>query len=538
MPSRQTFIRHRFNGGFATDFGSISDSGFDQAGNLPMGWLNRAENCIYELDGSPRKVPGITKLNATAMESGATVNGVFDFWLTGGAGSAAQHRIVHVGTKIKKDDADASFTDLFTGLEANKIPTYTVLDDLLIMASTSTADVPKSWDGSTAQNLAGSPPNFSICTTHRNRVWAAGNVAAPSRLYYSGYLEPTNWTAGGSGFFDINPNDGDKITGMTSFKGELIVFKGPYMGSIHRIAGSSPTGFDPFRRSEVTGRDGGVGAVHQNTIFRISDDIGFLWSDGTLRTLSATQQFGDLAEAALSRPINGWIREHVNFGSLEAARAVNWTEYGQVLISMPIDASTTPNIILMGDYRFQPARWALWPAFKTQAIALASVVDSASSNRRIIMGGGSDGFVRKFGQTSRSIDGGTSIPFRIDTPFMNYGTPHIMKTLAAASLALDQNTGFDATLGWTKDGKAEQTVTIRGNDCDVLGPATAPNKPFILDQSLLCGDLTPETFSSLDEQGGEFRAISYSVRDNALNSDVIVHSVSAFVEGGSVSLEN
>ena len=538
MPSRQTFIRHKFGGGFATDFGTIVDDGFGQGGLMQVPWLTRAENCIYELDGSPRKMPGLAKLNSTEFESGATVNGMFDFWVTGVSGTPAQHRIVHVGTTIKKDDADLSFSNLFTGLEADKIPTYTILNDLLIMATTSTSDVPKSWDGSTAQSLAGSPPNFSMSTTHKNRVWAWGNVAEPSRLYYSAYINGADWIGGGTGFFDINPDDGDGITGAYSFKGELIIFKGPYHGSIHRLAGSSPTGFDPFRRAELTGRAAGVGAVHQNSIFRFGDDIGFLWSDGTLRTLSATQKFGDLAEAAISRPFNRWIRDHVNFGSLASAHAINWTEFGHVLIALPIDASTVPNIVLMGDYRFQPARWALWPVMSTQAISLASVVDSAASNRRIIMGGGSDGFVRKFGQNQRTIDSTTAIPFFVKTPFLNYATPEIKKTLAAASLAVDQSTGYNAVLGWTRDASADQSISLSALDCDVLAPVTPPETPFILDQSLLCAATFNEQFTSLGEEGGEFRAISYSVTDSAVNSDILVHSISAFVEPGSVSLEN
>ena len=77
---------------------------------------------------------------------------------------------------------------------------------------------------------------------------------------------------------DIDPGDGDRITGLVSHKNELWVFKGPHKGSIHRITGTSNS--DWARTTFIEG----VGAVWQNSIFRFGDDIGFLWSDGSPRT--------------------------------------------------------------------------------------------------------------------------------------------------------------------------------------------------------------------------------------------------------------
>jgi hypothetical protein len=57
-----------------------------------------------------------------------------------------------------------------------------------------------------------------------------------------------------------------------------------------------------------------------------------MWSDGTVRTLSATQNFGDYDENTVSQPINSWIREHVNRLKLKYAQAVNWPEYGVILL--------------------------------------------------------------------------------------------------------------------------------------------------------------------------------------------------------------
>jgi hypothetical protein len=536
MSTKQLFVRHIFDGGWATDFGPSSDVGPDQAGMLRVPFLVNAENTIYNLDGSPRKAPGTTKLNSVSLDDGShgaeTIKGLFDFWISGASGASTQHRVLHIGSTIKRDDADGTFVNLFTGLDHDAVPCYTVLEDILIISSDASADVPKSWDGSTAQNLAGTPPNFSFACTHKNRVWAAGVPGNPSRLYYSVLLNGEDWIGSGSGSIDIDPSDGDRITGIISHKNELWVFKGPYKGSIHRISGSSPTGDDPFARATFIN---GLGAVNHNTLFRARDDIGFMWSDGSIHSLNATAAYGDFHEAALSRPISRYLREHVNFTALKHCWAQNWSDYGIVLFTYPIDGSASPNAILMMDYRFEPVRWAPWPGFSNLAGCLASVIDPTANNQRIIMSGGSDGFVRKLGQPTRSIDGDSAIAFRVTLPHLTYGVPISMKTIEGGSIGIQPLNNGNLTFGWQRDAQAQQTYTVAQGGGDVLGPADADE--FVLDTSTLGGAQFIDRFFSLEE-GGEFRSIQIEVNNSANNEDVDIRSLSAILSVGAWSLEN
>lgn len=526
MTSRSPFIRHVFAGGWATDFGPTSDV-LPEGGIVAVPFLVDADNVIYELDGSPHKAPGAVKLNSSALESGADVKGIYDYWITGTTYSATQHRLCHVGTKIKKDDADGSFSDIFTGLESGKVPDYTTFNDIVIIASDSTVDVPKSWDGTTAQNLAGSPPNFAFSVAHKNRVWAAGDASNPSRLYYSAYLNPEDWTGLGSGEINIAPDDGDRITGIVSFKNELWVFKGPYKGSIWRIQGSAPTGTDPFALRDFVK---GIGAVAHNTIFPFSDDIGFMWSDGSIRSLKATAAYGDFSEVALSRPISVYIREHFNFQRLTHAQAVTWEELGIVLFAVPIDTNQQPNTLLMLDYRFQNVRWARWSSFSNACISLASVVDSAASNRRIIMAGGSDGFIRKYGQATRTIDDSTSISYKVTLPHLNYGQADVLKSLNGGAIGFQPKNDQSVTLGWTRDNNAQQTLTVTQGGTAVLDS-------FVLGTDTLGGARFVDRFFRTEE-GGEFRSVSFEVRNNVAGEDVEIHSISAILTEGARSLEN
>ena len=531
MTTGQLFLKHTFGGGWSTDFGPSANVSPNQNGEVRLPFLVNADNVIYELDGGPHKAPGTTKLNSSELESGAVIKGVTDYWKQGTAGSATQKRVIHINTVIKKDDADGSFSNIFTGLEAGKVPSYATFDDLLIIASDSTVDVPKSYDQSTVQDLAGSPPNFAFSETHKNRHWAAGNAAVPSRLYFSVNVDPEDWVGSGSGTIDIDPDDGDVITAIASHKDELWVFKGPYKGSIHRITGSAPTGTDTFARTTFIN---GLGAVGHNTLFRFGDDLGFMSPDGLIHSLNATAAFGDFHEATLSRPINSWIREHVNNSRLKHAWAQTFDEYGVVLLSLPIDSSTNNNIILMMDYRFlaldEPVRWAPWPAFEMGA--LGRVVDS---NVPAIFAGGNDGFVRKMFQPNRSIDGATALSYKVTTPFLDYGSTITVKTMIGGSLSLQPKNNGNLTFGWQADANSQQTLTVAQGGVDVLGTASA--NQFTLGTSTLGGAMFVDKFFPTPT-GGEFRQIQFEVTNNVVNEDVEMHAISALVERGASSMEN
>ena len=113
MPTRRKHIQHHFAGGWATDFGpSAPGVAPDQAGQFKVPFLVDAENVVFELDGGPRKIKGSTKLNSVQLESGATITGLYDYWRQGTGGSATQKRVIHIGTKIYKDDADGTFDQI------------------------------------------------------------------------------------------------------------------------------------------------------------------------------------------------------------------------------------------------------------------------------------------------------------------------------------------------------------------------------------------------------------------------------------------
>lgn len=531
MFNKTQVIRHLFGGGWATDFGPTVDVPPGQGGIVRIPFLVEAQDCIYELDGGPRKIGGTAKVNASSVASGAVVTGVYDYWRQGSGGTPTRRRILHAGTVCLADTNDGVFANtISSGLESGSVPSYCTFDDLLIISSDSTTDVPRSWDQTTAQDLAGSPPNFSFCVSHKNRAWAAGVAGNPSRLYYSANTDPEDWVGSGSGSIDIDPNDGDIITGIASHKDELWVFKGPNKGSIHRITGSSPTGSDAFARKNYVM---GLGACWHNAIFRFGDDLGFVSQFGSIHSLSATAAYGDFFEAALSRPINGWMREHLNYNRLRYISAATDPLAGLVYFTMSIDSNTTNNTVLVMDFRSAPdiIRWSRIPSYKMGSLNL--FVDTNGIRR--VLGGGNDGYVRRLNVADRSIDGSTAISYKVTTPFLTYGNPVNMKTIGAAAAGIYPRGNFNFTFGWIRDDNAQQTYTQTQGGSDVLGGAAA--NQFTLDTSTLGGSRFVDRFQELDE-GGEFRAIQYEVTQSGISEDMELHSITALIQGDAVSLEN
>lgn len=533
MPAQKTLtVRHLFGGGWATDFGPTVDVSPSQDGKVVIPFLLDAEDLLFELDGGPHKSGGASKVNSSALESGAAVNGVYDYWRQGSSGTASRRRVVHCGTKVLADTDDGSFTTtLATGFESGKVPSYATFDDLLIYSSDSTVDVPRSWDQTTSQNLAGSPPRFSFSVAHKNRLWAAGVQANPSRLYYSSNTDPEDWTTT-SGSIDIDPNDGDIITGLVSHKNELLVFKGPNKGSIHRITGSSPTGSDAFARNSFVS---GLGACWHNSIFRFSDDIGFVSQYGSVHSLEATSAYGDFFEASLSRPINnGWIRTYLNYNRLRNIWAVTDPLSGLVYITASWDSSTTNNKAIVMDFRSAPdaLRWSKINAYACASLGL--FVDTNGLRR--ILAGGNDGFVRRLNVQDRSIDGSTALSYKVTTPFMNYGNPMVMKTLERGSVGIAPKSNFSFTFGWKRDGNTQQTLTMNQGGADVLGPASS--NQFTLDSSQLGGTQFVDVYHEYNEQGGEFRGVQYQVTESVASSDIEMHSLTSCFTVGAESTEN
>ena len=458
-----------FGGGWATDFGP-SFTAAPQGNALQIPFFLRSDNVFYELDGAPHKLGGSSLYGPRLDESGSAVSvqGLYDFWLQGTGGSETQNYVTYAGTQLRRStNLSTTWTAIKTGLESGKEPCFETFTAKLIWASTSTVDVPQSWDGSAASTsiLGATAPNFAFHVKHKNLLWAAGVASNPSRLYYSDTLDPTTWSGGSSGSIDVDPDDGDRITGIVSHKNELIVFKGPNRMSIHRITGSSPSGSDAFARVPfVTG----VAAVNHNGIFRINDDLVFPSPRG-LHSMAATAAFGDYVEAFLARPILSFYQDSLNHNLLTQCWGVNYQPKGLAVWTFALASGSTKNVCLVYDYRFQPGRWASWGFNSSYVNANCLALMQTTGRKHKLFAGTTGGYVHQLDTAVRSIAGGTAYTGDVLTPFLNFGTSAVKKNAHAGFWSILPKGAYNSNFEYTRDSNAATAVTVTQTGGNVLG---------------------------------------------------------------------
>lgn len=221
------------DGGYNTEAGPLAPSRIENDLTVHVPWLIEAQNIIYTADGWFRKMPGAANVNSSATGASDAVTGIFDYWRSTASGDPVQRIVVQAGTQMYSYTlGDANLTSIATGREASTMPAFEVMNDVLVIADTSTTDVPASWNQTTYADLGGSPPNFSFHVQHKDRMWAAGVTTNKSRLYYSASGVYDDWTGSGSGSIDITPDDGDVLTGLRSHNNELVIWKGPDRKSV------------------------------------------------------------------------------------------------------------------------------------------------------------------------------------------------------------------------------------------------------------------------------------------------------------------
>lgn len=521
MPHNSSqWVSHIIEGGWATDYGNTF-YGSPQGGEIRIPWCKKCENVRFHLDGSFGKHPGTYRIvNAPikAPQSGTGFVGssfafnVFDYISMGASLTGTRKRVAIVGSWLYDI---TNMTPLLIGdiaLASGSVCQMTTFNDLLIIAGGPNS--PKSWDQTTFQSLAGTPPIFTFSTPHSGRHWAAGSAALPSRLYYSAVGNPEDWVGSGSGSIDINPGDGDAIVGILSWKKELWVFKGPHKLSIHRITGTDPS---DFARSEfVTG----ISAAGQGSIFSMGDDFGFWSPRGSCHSLSATAAYGDYTQAYLNFPILSWCRNPDNISSGEYSRS--WqavTDISQSITYVVFNNNNIlvdtdkPHVVLGMDWKFRSDSNP-YPRFiqmdlkhKITCLGMTSGVFDASQLQMTF--GSTDGvFIQEVpDSTPFYASDSLAFPMTVETPALTYGPPSQKKTLISVGVSLDSNystiSQLYATLNFTYGGRGAPAQTI-----DFTNKGGIPLGTFVLDEDQLDGGENIHEFNA--EANGE--AIEFSYR--------------------------
>lgn len=229
-------------------------------------------------------------------------------------------------------------------------------------------NIPWKWNGSVVSNLEGAPPDGRYPVLHKERLFAVP-VTDPSCLKWSEPFQPEEWPA--VNYWYIKDGDGDFITCLTKFVGELVIFK---RRSIHSLKGSS---LDNFRLDEMDDR---VGCVGPQGALTVGTSVYFVSDDGlyVFNGMRAT----NISEGKI--PVF-WSK--INKQSIHKATVFAWKD--KIWFSLPYEDSTVNNIVLV----FDPENGSFWPLSGINASCFQIFNDGSSV--KFYAGDSTEGFVNQ-----------------------------------------------------------------------------------------------------------------------------------------------
>lgn len=513
-----------FKGGYATDLAPQVRE---------LNFLARAENVIYELSGAARKVGGGARINSTQISGGPDVVGMYDFHRGGGAAAFTQQFVLVTGdSKIYKEDMDGVYDDI-TGaasITANTIPVFAQATDLLtIWTSNNDAPLKYNQTGNVA-SLGGTPPVGRGMVFHANRGWAWGANANASRLYYSASGNIEDWTGGDTGSIDIDPEDGDRIVGATSHKQNLIIFKGPNRGSIHVISGTTVS---TFARTVLVSFQGEAIQTH-NSIIPVADDVWFMTDIG-IRSLAATQKFGNFQGAVLTRFLRGYFETSLNRSRLDRVWGVDYHHKGAACWAVTAVGASENNQIFGLSYQRNEEEGLKAFTWKPNNCISIATRDNPSSGIQEFCIGRTNGYVLRFNQPNRALETSTAYTFRITTPSILLGAvdsqgkpkgdqPVTLQRLWMRSQPLgDWNVSVSLTrddLHTTAYNFNQGSGSIFTMNDSVLGNGVA----LTGDEDVLGGGNLKVTYSD-PPVAGECRSLTLDITQGGLNQDANIYEI-------------
>ena len=301
MYNGQYMLVNDFSGGMTIDVPST---------NIKLNQATDCDNMIILPQGSGvRSRPGDVVFNATAMNSGADVQGVGYFLESDGT----EFLVAIAGAKIYKSDSlDGTMDDItdgYAGITAGQdnIWTFLTFNDqcLGFGGPKNSPDAAITYTGTgTVAALANAPAAYGALTAN-NRVFAYRTAADPSSIFWTIIGDPTDWSGSGSGSVVIGSlEDNEKITcAKVISTNYMLVFKET---STHQIVISSApfSNYTLFDDVGCVGKDAAVNI--DGTVFFISQNRRMYSTNGeTIKEYPGFDKMFDQLKAGENSYIHG-----------------------------------------------------------------------------------------------------------------------------------------------------------------------------------------------------------------------------------------
>ena len=327
---------------------------------MPDNAARDCRNFISKVIGKMEKRKGQVRLNATALPG--AIHGMYAYY----DGDFRKLITASNGNVYAWDTDGETFELIRSGLDSTAPIHFERAVNYMV--GMNGVDAPFKWDGESSTVLANAPEGARSPTLFKEKLFCVPGEDR-SALWWSDTFQPEEWPP--INYWEVKKGDGDEITCLCKYLGEMIIFKNR---SIHSFRGTS---LDDFTLDEVEGR---VGCVNQQSAVVVDNRIYFISEEGLYTFNGMTAR--DLHAERIPRLWKNINKEHLH----KAAIAV-WN--GFIWFALPYGESTTNNLVLA----YEPKGGQFWPMSGINASCFLHYFDG--SKTRLYSGDTSSGYVNE-----------------------------------------------------------------------------------------------------------------------------------------------
>lgn len=228
---------------------------------------------------------------------------------------------------------------------------------------------------------------------YQNRLFLAGFSSTPSTIWFSDTGEPEGYFADSN--IEVRTNDGDYITSLKSYSTRLYILK---LNSFYALYGDNPTNFYLQEISHEYGCMNNRCAIVYDDIFLFLDRKGVVQYNGANIQVISTKVQAIFDSMNFSAALTEACMEHDKLRN-------------QIVISIPINGSTTNNVMVVYDYLV-----GAWTTYNGPTVSALRAIQGRNNTKNLFYGSYT-GTINWFG-TSFLSDNGTGFTTYFKTKFL------------------------------------------------------------------------------------------------------------------------
>lgn len=401
---------------------------------MPDGSASLSVNFHYDVLGMAIQRSGTTVLGAT-VASNTTCSGLFQYIDSAGS---TNRLFAKFGTTTYVYNG-TTWTSLGESLSSAKCRFAQFLNLAFRVGGGSTT-VSSTGAGFGSTNCSGAPSGKFIMP-YKQRLYIAGDTTYPDRLFFSSIASSTStitWNQT-TQYLDVNPEDGNNITGLAKVSNLLLIFKERAM---YRWNGTST---DPDIVVDI-------GTTSQESIAQVKGTVYFFNPSGIFATNGGYPM-------EISRPIYNWIQGMSASYYTEVSGFGDEDHYYCNIGTTTVNGRTFTNTWLV--YTISSQNWHVY-TFADSFRFMTRYINSSSAVTYV--GGDTGGDVQTL--FSGNTDNTAPIVYEYEAKDEDWGSNASTKCITELAVFMKQ--GLGGTVSISEDGKPYESVGKINNAVSII----------------------------------------------------------------------